>query len=187
MNIFVVGDNACPYASAHDLCDQHVSKMLLETAQILCSVAHRYGMPAPYRPTHMRHPCVMWAGDGHHNWCWLVDHAQALATEFTARFGKAHKSAAVIDDVILGRGVPTALSRGEGLCVPIGMPVTIGMPDIATPFAQAMPEQYRGHDAVEAYRRYYRAEKASMARWDRRGGPPDWFAAPSEGSEAIAA
>jgi len=38
-----------------------------------------------------------------------------------------------------------------------------------TPFAQAMPEQYRGDDAVAAYRRYYTAEKMIL-----RGKPVTW-------------
>lgn len=48
--------------------------------------------------------------------------------------------------------------------------VPIGAPDTAqTPFAQAMPEQYRGPDAVQAYRRYYVAEKMTL-----RGRPVTW-------------
>lgn len=48
--------------------------------------------------------------------------------------------------------------------------VPIGIPDAPrTSFAQAMPEQYRGDDAVVAYRRYYAAEKMIL-----RGKPVTW-------------
>ena len=43
-----------------------------------------------------------------------------------------------------------------------------------TPFAQAMPEQYRGDCAVAAYRRYYVAEKLGLrgkSTWRRRDVP----------------
>jgi len=37
-----------------------------------------------------------------------------------------------------------------------------------TPFAQAMPDQYRDDDAVVAYRNYYVGEKGEIAQWTRR-------------------
>jgi hypothetical protein len=51
-----------------------------------------------------------------------------------------------------------------------------------SPFAQAMPEQYRDRDAVKAYRAYYNAEKQGFwhsgkwraAKWTNRPEPP-WF------------
>ena len=48
MNIFVLAGN--PWDSAKMQCDKHVVKMPLETAQMLCSVWHRYGTlsPCPY-------------------------------------------------------------------------------------------------------------------------------------------
>jgi hypothetical protein len=50
-----------------------------------------------------------------------------------------------------------------------------GLPDIGlTPFAQAMPDQYKHEDAVMAYRQYYLAEKSKIAKW-KHGNAPDWF------------
>ena len=43
-----------------------------------------------------------------------------------------------------------------------------------TNFVQAMPEQYKQTDPVEAYRKYYLGEKASFAKWTKRKAP-DWF------------
>ncbi len=43
-----------------------------------------------------------------------------------------------------------------------------------TPFAQAMPDQYRCEDAVVAYRKYYLGEKARFAKW-KHTNAPSWF------------
>jgi hypothetical protein len=40
-----------------------------------------------------------------------------------------------------------------------------------TPFAQAMPIEYRGEDAVEAYRLLYAAEKLRFSKWTNRPMP----------------
>ena len=52
MNIFVLAGN--PWDSAKMQCDKHVVKMPLETAQMLCSVWHRYGHgdKVPYKEAH---------------------------------------------------------------------------------------------------------------------------------------
>jgi hypothetical protein len=38
-----------------------------------------------------------------------------------------------------------------------------------------MPDEYKGEDAVEAYRRYYQSpDKKKLASWKRRT-PPAWY------------
>ena len=44
-----------------------------------------------------------------------------------------------------------------------------------TPFVQAMPEQYRTSDPVEAYRNFYVGEKARFATWRAPSTIPTWF------------
>ena len=58
MNIFAVDES--PKASAQDLCDAHVVKMILESAQILCTVHDLHGKWKDwmYKPTHRHHPSV---------------------------------------------------------------------------------------------------------------------------------
>lgn len=160
MNIFAV--DRCPSRAAQSLCDRHVVKMALETAQILCSVAHRYGVPARYKPTHARHPCVLWAGETRENAEWLRDHGMALCGEYTRRYGKVHASAAVIANTDLG-------------AVPDGP---------LTPHVQCMPEQYRNPDTVIAYRVFYRAEKARFARWEKGRAAPEWWSQSSHQASA---
>lgn len=153
MNIFYLDEN--PVAAAKCLVDKHVVRMVLETAQILSTVSARYGVEAPYRATHKNHPAVLWAGNTKANWEWTVLHGTAIACEYMARFGKDHKSAAVIDWCLEQGGRP-----GNGC--------------LETP-VQCMPEQYRREDPVEAYRKYYIGDKIRMAAWREPGAPPVWF------------
>lgn len=46
MNIFVL--DTCPVVAAQYLNDKHVVKMVLESAQILCTVHHEFGLDAPF-------------------------------------------------------------------------------------------------------------------------------------------
>ena len=48
MNIFVLDKS--PIISAQMQCDKHIVKMPLETAQMLCSVWHRYGQRSTQEP-----------------------------------------------------------------------------------------------------------------------------------------
>jgi hypothetical protein len=154
VNVFAVDRD--PARAARALCDRHVVKMTLETAQILCSAARvRLGQRAPYRATHGNHPCVAWAAARRANWEWLVRHGLALADEYERRFGRVHRCRAVL--VAVARlGPPRSRRRRE-------------------PFAQVMPERYRGPDAVAAYRRYYVGEKLVFARWTPPARPPAWW------------
>ena len=53
MNIFVLDRN--PAVAATMLCDKHVVKMIVETAQMLCTAAHTNGyVNTPYRPHRLR-------------------------------------------------------------------------------------------------------------------------------------
>lgn len=59
MNIFVLDYN--PKLAAQYHCDKHVVKMILESTQIVCSVANELGIETPYETTHYNHPCTVWA------------------------------------------------------------------------------------------------------------------------------
>lgn len=150
MNIFALDDD--PVLAARALHDRHIVKMALETAQILCTVAHKMGLPAPYKPTHKNHPCVMWAGAALGNARWLGYHGMEICAEYTRRFGKVHASEIVILEAVL--------------YVTSAMPLTF-----RTPFAQVMPDEYKGDDAVRAYRRRYRATKLPGNRYTKATAP----------------
>ena len=143
MNIFVLDNNIERCARYH--CDQHVVKMVLESAQILCTALTINGYTTPYRPTHQKH-------ESFDNFIWLRSLAFALNKEYRYRYERNadHKSIAVIE----------ALSGMHYAC------------HGRTPFAQTMPEQYSNADSpVAAYRNYYRGEKLRFARWTKRRRP----------------
>ena len=74
-----------PYNSAVALDDKRLIKMILESAQMYCTVTG----DTTYRPTHSNHPVTKWA---QHNLSWLIQWHQALAGEYFHRFKKTHKS-----------------------------------------------------------------------------------------------
>jgi hypothetical protein len=150
MNIFVL--DRCPYKAARYQCDRHVVKMVLETAQLLCTAFDQ----APYKKTHVNHPCAVWTRQARDNYTWLLHHGMGLAYEYTERYGKTHKSLSVIEWCDEQRD-------------------TVEFPQLTmTPFAQAMPDQYKHADPVVAYRNYYIHDKAKIAQW-KYCETPDWM------------
>jgi hypothetical protein len=155
VNIFVLDTDIRKCAEYH--ADQHVVKMILESTQMLCTVLNENGLRAPYKSTHVHHPCTVWTGASLANWRWLRSLALHLNEEYRYRFDRQtdHSSATV------ARDLPLPPIRDVGL----------------TEFAQAMPAAYKAPgDPVRAYRQFYIAEKAGFATWTRRP-VPDWFAA----------
>jgi hypothetical protein len=157
MNIFVLDTD--PAVAARALCDKHVVKMALETAQIMSTVLAQHGVVDPdlYRSTHRAHPCTRWAAEARANYQWLANHGLAICDEYSRRYGKEHASRRVI-------------RKAESMApvVPAGS---------LTSFAQAMPDEYRREDPVEAYRAYYRGAKANIATWKAPAETPLWFKA----------
>ena len=153
MNIFVLDRNIKKCAQYH--CDQHVVKMILESVQIMCTALNKQGFTTPYKSTHIKHPCVLWAEESYDNFLWLKSLAIELNNEYRFRYQKSHhhKSLAVLAEI------ETLSYRSQGL----------------TPFAQAMPNKYKcKNNPVRAYRTFYRVEKSRFAKWTRRR-PPPWL------------
>ena len=158
MNIFYLDRN--PVVAAQMMCDKHVVKMILESAQML-STAHRVldgdehadnvGM---YKMTHKNHPSTIWVRANSENYDWLQEHMEALITEYTHRYGKRHATERLIH------------SLWEH-------PKNITHDDFTDP-PQCMPDHCKGDDAVSAYQNYYIMEKSDFATWKRRDRP-EWF------------
>ena len=165
MNIFVLDE--CPIQSAQMQCDKHIVKMPLETAQMLCSVWHRYGEgdKVPYKEAHKKHPCTLWTGDNAGNYSWLWKHGMELCFEYTRRYNKIHKCQQVIMDLALSNRVLNFDDKSWDI----------------TPHPQCMPDEYKSTElrihsnAVRAYRRYYVNGKKDIAKWEKSRPMPDWF------------
>ena len=171
MNIFVLDEN--PIRAAEMMCDKHIPKMVVESAQMMASAVRRWGatdeqMPIaktsgkPYKGGYAHHPCTRWAGDTFGNFSWLADHAMALCVEYTSRFGKVHACADPIS-TLWNVGIHCWRTN-------IGVSVDDLM---TTPFALAMPDEYRDDDAVRAYRAYYHSKY--FAKWEKGTPAPDWW------------
>jgi len=168
MNIFVLDEN--PITAARMMCDKHIPKMVVESAQMMASVVIRWGateeqMPLtkagqPYKGGYANHPCTVWAGDSFGNFSWLHDHAMALCVEYKSRFGKEHACAEPIAQ--LWHISPYLGSTGA-----FNSSVT------KTPFALAMPDEFKQEDAVQAYRAYYHSK--TFAKWEKGTDAPHWW------------
>lgn len=145
MNIFVVSID--PIKAAKMLCDKHIVKMPVETAQMLTYINNK-----PSGIAHVNHPCTLWAGSNHYNYNWLVSHGIALCDEYERRYGRVHASKTVIEH---WRVPKTTLS-----------------PQFSS-FVQCMPEQYKHDDVTLAYRRYYHS-KFQIAQW-KHSEKPEWY------------
>lgn len=167
MNIFVTDTN--PRQAARDLCDKHVVKMALETAQMLCTAHYvlrnreemcAQGQLPPYRATHSNHPCTIWARSSEANYYWLVEHGLEICAEYTKRYGKRMKAQDVIE-----------WSEKHVSCFDSSVWVSREQ----TPFAVAMPDEYKiKDDPVASYRNYYIGAKSHFAQW-KMGEKPAWW------------
>lgn len=157
MNIFVLDRN--PKKAARYHCDKHVVKMILETAQLLCTADYKVSgnEDTIYKPTHNHHPCTIWASESKENFKWLLELGNALLTEYTSRYGKEHKSGKVMRHY--QGNIPDELDSTRGL----------------TDFKLAMPDKYKCNDAVQSYRNYYINEKLSFAKWEKQNNIPKWI------------
>jgi len=186
VNIFVLDTD--PRAAARMMCDKHIPKMLVESAQMMASALRRHGVDeselpltrrgTPYKGGYPHHPCTIWVGDSYENFMWLYEHAESLAREYIKRFGKRHRTQRSIREMhqAFDEHHLSFVFRTEGY----------------TPFIQAMPDEYKtayveglavlcnplikhaeGNDAVEAYRRYYHSKQ--FAKWEKGTPAPNWW------------
>lgn len=145
MNIFVVDQS--PVRSAQSLCDTHVVKMILESAQLLCTAHHLLGTSITeplYKATHINHPCAKWVRETSANYRWLYDHFCELMNEYTLRYKKSH-----------------ACERFRNVLNVLPMSIPIAP---ATAFAVAMPDTIQGSNPIERYQRYYATKAYTMKR-----------------------
>jgi hypothetical protein len=198
MNIFALSVDPKEAAKAH--ADKHVVKMILEACQMLytahwisvypelllhkapikiaaaqkllkvpphmtsapkrkCADASANAEPG-FRPVHLHHPCTVWTRTSLANYMWLTELALAIANEYDYRFAcnksKVHSCKAHARWLQLN---PPPLPEGP-----------------RTPFALAMPNEYKMPDPVASYIRFYTGSKKErgLTTYTRRA-PPPWI------------
>ena len=166
MNLFILSLIQCEIAMF--MMDKHVSKILLEAVQMLCS-AKRVLDPNDeinekiYKLAHKNHPVTIWCRKSKANFLWTLDLVEALHNEWRFRYGhpttKFHKS--YLMAMILKENMPRDDAFEE---------------KGATEFALAMPVEYKTKDAVESYRNSYMSEeKQKIASWKKGREKPSWY------------
>lgn len=174
MNIFYLDNDTEKCAQYH--CDKHVVKMCIEYAQLL-STAHRIldgseyidnssgrrikrwklnnnSEHMIYKASHINHPSNIWTRESSGNYTWLLTMWKFLLKEYTHRYGKFHKTGEL----------EFALST---------LPNNIVNKVMEQP-PQAMPEECKSSNSINAYRQYYVMKKNTFARWTNRE-IPKWY------------
>ena len=144
MNIFYLSH--CPKKAAQVQYNKHVVKMILETAQLLCTahiILDEEEADVPYKATHKNHPSAVWVRASAENYFWAYEHMLALGEEYTKRYGKQHLTISKCRDVLYT--FPKSISNQAFTQPP-----------------QCMPDEYKTECSVDAYWNYYENEKHTV-------------------------
>ena len=144
MNIFYLHPN--PKVAASYFYDKHKVKMILESAQMLCTAHIALGNEnVPYKKSHLNHPSSVWVRANNENYQWLYDHMLALGKEYTKRYKRTHLTITKCKDILAI--APSSIPAGSFNEPP-----------------QCMPDEYKvENDSVSAYWNYYEQEKYKIA------------------------
>ena len=147
MNIFYLDKD--PKLAAIYQYNKHVVKMILESAQMLCTAHHCYGSAeqkanVPYKQAHLNHPSTIRARQSKSTYMWLYDHMMALGTEYYVRYGKTHLTITKCKEFL---ATPPKYIQGDEWSQP----------------PQAMPDEYKHKDSIIAYWQYYINGKSHIA------------------------
>lgn len=166
MNLFILSLNVQECAQA--MMDKHISKIIIEAVQML-STCKRLLDPENvdedivYKNTHINHPVSKWVRESYENWLWTLDLITEMHKEWKFRYNhpesRIHKSFVVAMYLKLNPPPSNAFEKND-----------------MTPFALAIPEQYKYlNDPVRSYREYYKSpEKQKIASWKNRD-VPSWY------------
>lgn len=183
MNIFVIGENACPYKSARDQCDKHVVKMPTESGQMLSTV-HRildgkqilresvsgkrmvkyWELPDDredtlFKAVHPKHPSTLWTMESDSNYRWHWEHLYALCKEYTLRYDKVHAVERRLLEPL--KQLPSNIPKGPMTKFKLAM--------------QSNPECMFPDDPVKSYRMFYHTKQERFKMTWKHGRVPEWF------------
>ena len=154
MNIFYLDEN--PKLAATMLCDQHIRKMQIESAQMCCTAHWETGGTAPYKRAHWNHPSTKWVRESIHHYRWLIAHGLEICSEFEKRYGKNHKTKEVLEWLKINE--PNIPDTGF----------------IAPP--QCMDDIYKSNNTIKSYRKFYIKDKVDVKglNWKKLNNKPIW-------------
>ena len=174
MNIFFLSLDTKEAARWHH--DQHVIKMVIESAQLLSTAWHvlnpEYVKREPngatfllggkriFGPSHVNHPMAIWVREStaNYQYCWNL--GLDLADEYYHRWGqfhsepRRHNTQTILET--LG-DIPPAIPEAVGITKP----------------PLCMPDEYKQDDPFKAYREYYDLVKlVNKPTYTNRETPP---------------
>ncbi len=166
MNIFF--SSLCPAEAANNLnfYPKTRNKMILETAQIIATVAHHLSIPTTYKPVRNKyHEVILWVMKDFTNYCWLVQHFYCLHSNYQKDSGKTHKSYRIYDPWI-NETTATVIGKYTNhteLTLPY-LAFSLGNEDLEEKYGHYEPNPYNKkepyavantlNNAVLAYREY---------------------------------
>jgi hypothetical protein len=188
MNIFAIYDD--PHIAARHLVDSHVSKMVLESAQMLANCfsleqlastdCPRTKEGSPRKYSYYKHPCSIWTRASRDNMRWLIDHAKTMDDERIQRAlikQQRHKDlkekGLLYSKKIFEEDPSPHFSLSFILWAEANIANSIIPEGARTKFAQAMPDEFKCEDSIEAYRKFYITGKKHLHFWTRN--KPDWI------------
>ena len=167
MNLFILSRNL--QECVEWMFDKHIGKIILEAIQMLCTALRLLDPDGDihtkvklYRIAHKNHPVTVWMRTSLENYLWTLDLVDVMHQEWKYRYDhpeeKVHASYKLMP--FLREYAPSADKfPSSGL----------------TPFAQAMPDEYKHEDPIVAYQQYYQSpEKQRIASWKKRPRPA-WY------------
>lgn len=162
MNIFATDINTTTCASYH--VDSHIVKMPTELAQMVSFVYYHQDLwdssipqlLMQFSKSHDNHPCSLWIRENISNFYWTCELGIKLIEEYRYRYNsEKHQRCLLIFEWALNN-----------------------MPELniqcMTPFALAMPEEFKVDCCIESYRNFYRFDKAHLHKWTKRD-KPEWI------------
>lgn len=161
MNVFFLHDD--PRQAALMLGDKHVNKMLLESAQMLFTAVRQHGYDGGgYKSAYEHHPMTKWVAQSYDHAQWVLEHALELGWEYTRRFGKYHKTHAMLPalSVAIHKHMPDNGWRNPPRCIPDEYKLDY--------------DTYAGDGVschVASYRQYYKHAKAHLHKYTNREAP----------------
>jgi len=181
MNIFYLDED--PIVAAEMQCNKHISKMIVETAQMLStchrmldgklskrpSVSGKRMVPyyelsdsredTLYKAVHFNHPCNIWLRESSGNYDWTYIHFIGLGKEYEQRYGRQHETILNLNVPLWPK--PNNIARGK-----------------LTPPALAMtdkPECIVPNDPVKSYQNFYITKQQRFDMGWPEGKQPEWF------------
>lgn len=165
MNIFTLSKH--PRINARALDDKRLNKMILETAQIICTVINldEGHQATPYKNSHVSHPITKWA-QSIDNTRWLYLLGIAYGEEIIYRKGRKHSCHLVLEGLTFKwpylTMIEPELEEGDFFNGARHMKIGLDFTHLPT---------------FEAYRHYLNAKWPNDKRepvWTRRN-PPRWI------------